>query len=215
MEIYNWLNAHWLLLIPLMLVPFVDVGIVVSETVGHIKWITGTLFPWVAHIFDEIVEYWTPLAKVLSVPFKILWNVLTWVYDKIKDVVHLISASGILSTVGNFLGITGKNGLLQGFGIFDSGDSKHKRSTTAAKAAAYRQTLSKSSHSGVPWASHATAAAPASVVIHPAPVVLTLDGRTVARSTIRYMTERAARGPQSLSGGSLVTGASGPSTWVD
>jgi hypothetical protein len=48
------------------------------------------------------------------------------------------------------------------------------------------------------------------ITIHPAPVVLRLDSRVVAQGVLRYTLERAARGPGSYAGGSLVTGAVGP-----
>lgn len=48
--------------------------------------------------------------------------------------------------------------------------------------------------------------------IHPHDVVLNLDGRQLARGVVRYTVERAARGPSGLIGGSLVTGAGGPSS---
>jgi len=44
---------------------------------------------------------------------------------------------------------------------------------------------------------------PQPVVIHP---TFTLDGRVLAESVARYSLSRAARGPSSLVGGSLVTG---------
>jgi len=43
--------------------------------------------------------------------------------------------------------------------------------------------------------------------ITPSPVVINLDGRQLARGVIRYTLNRAARGPSSLVGGSLATGA--------
>jgi hypothetical protein len=47
------------------------------------------------------------------------------------------------------------------------------------------------------------------IVIRPAPVYVKLDSRTIATAVIRYTLQRVARGPSSLSGGLLATGAVG------
>lgn len=46
--------------------------------------------------------------------------------------------------------------------------------------------------------------------IMPGNVTIKLDARTIAQAVVDYTLRRAARGPSSLVGGSLVTGASGP-----
>lgn len=51
--------------------------------------------------------------------------------------------------------------------------------------------------------------------VHPFPVVLKLDSRTLLRQLVRTSVERASRGPSSLSGGSLVTGSGGPTSMYD
>jgi hypothetical protein len=45
------------------------------------------------------------------------------------------------------------------------------------------------------------------LTITPSPVYINMDGRMVARGVIQYVVGRAARGPSSLVGGSLATGA--------
>jgi hypothetical protein len=45
------------------------------------------------------------------------------------------------------------------------------------------------------------------ITIVPGTVVLRLDNRTLARANVEYTLQRAARGPSSLVGGSLATGA--------
>jgi hypothetical protein len=45
-------------------------------------------------------------------------------------------------------------------------------------------------------------------MIEPQPIVIKIDDREIANAVVRYTLNRAASGPSSLVGGSLVTGAS-------
>lgn len=152
-------------------------------------------------------------------------SVLDWIINKFHTITHLVGSvghffGGIGHSVGNFFG-----GLYTGGTVIASHPAKHLYSggpagtdtvqgwltpgedvISRAGASTLNSLIGQAGLSTLNAGGNPFKNALGNIQINASPVTLTLNERVLAEGVVRYTLRRAARGPSSLVGGSLVTG---------
>lgn len=218
-------------------------GIVIGwhaiESAG--SWVWKEITTGVDIAKDRIVAAWHWIEHAVKNVFHEIVKVAKWAINDtpLGTMIHLASgAAGVVSNLihGNIGGafhaaVGGIGGALHAatFGLLHSGGAVRPRYFDMGgpvgtdtipgwlSPGEYVLNAAAAANIGAPMlgALNAGYGGGQQIRIQPGPVVLQLDSRTLARAVVRYSLEKAARGPSSLVGGSLVTGAGGPTSVND
>ena len=222
-DVWTWITHHWELVGAIIEGPF---GLAVAVIVTHFRQITSAA----EGVVHWLIGAWKTLEGVLLWPFKELVKGVDWAWAEMKRMWSWIGHNPLT----NLLGLSGKGSLLHGFGLLSSGGGVVPRhlatggspfSAPTGFGPSGTDTIPAYLSPGEVVLSNAMVQnitnngglggggrqQPIQVNIAPAPITLRMDSRTVAQGVVQYTLERGARGPGSLVGGALTTGATASS----
>lgn len=237
-DVVGWIGSHWKLLLQLIPLPFIQLPALIIFHFGQITSFLSGVVSFIGHIFATVGNaiawpFKWAWNNVIHPIFNAIVSAVRWVAQKVGSVFHFISHDTPLGALGQL--VTGHvGGALHAltFGLLQEGGVVRARSNvgpppgstdklhgwltpgegvlnrTAMNLVGGEAGLNAINNGQLPGVP-VGAGSPGSVTINPSNVYVRLDSRTVAQAVIRWTLQKAARGPSSLSGGSLVTGTAG------
>lgn len=201
---------------------------ILSTLGGIIKSVFSAIYDTLSAPFRLFITFlttiWSKLGSVLSGPFKILvsilktvWSWISKIFGPIQKVVGWIKelfgggpSSSQLSSAARARGVS--TGRPVAVGSYTSpGSASGFGGTSVSGAQALNSALSQGVGGAAIHALESQHGQDAITLnVHPQAVVVKLDSKTIAQGIVHHTLKKAARGPSSLVGGALVTGAAGP-----
>jgi hypothetical protein len=204
-EVWQWIKGNWPLLAGILLAPFT----------GGLSLIAALIYRFrgqIEGVIHSIASFFHGLLDDITWPFR---TAIHWIeqHAQLLNPLHWISAGA--GAVGHFFGSLLNQGgavkhLATGGGV---GTDTVPALLTPGEGVISRQGMAalggQDPLSALNAGMRGAGSGGSDIRIMPAPVTMRVDSRVLAEAVVRFALDRAARGPSSLVGGALVTGAPG------
>jgi hypothetical protein len=205
-DAWNWIKGHWELLASILGGPFVAAGLFIATHWHQIMRGASDVLKWIERTFSMV-------ERAITDPFRKAFDFIKRGFGELQHVIggvgHFLSHPFGLSTGGvvpKYLAAGGPIGsdvvptwLTPGEGVLN----------TRAMSLIGGEVGLNMANSGNVGGMNNMGLGGGNITITPGQTIVKIGDREVAAAVTRYVLNRAARGPSSLSGGSLAIGAPG------
>jgi hypothetical protein len=218
-DVWHFIKSHdWILLLIPGIGPLLFGIEQIATHFQQVKQVAASVANGIVTAFHAVAGFLSGAAttvwNALTWPFRKAWQLISGVFDKIKKGVQAIAGlpGKVFGGVTHFLGgLFSRGGPVTHARYFASGGPSGSDTVpawlTPGEGVLNKAAMSRIGAGGLNALNAGQGIGGGDITIEPGVAVFKLDGRVLAQAVVNYTLRRGARGPSSLVGGSLATGA--------